>query len=227
MQTTKLFGLVITALTISTVSTLAVYGETSLVPEWVKNNAKWWADGQIPESDFVSAMQYLINQQIISIPIASVVATDVNLDEKDRVMSVIVTYNGEIFGTPETIYTYSEFQHISNALRTTSGGISTVASETPQFYLAGLPSKDKQNVYRLVDEYVNPGRPPSTYDIQVDLVSGDGETIQTWDYRKCDMQDYIVYLDTSELNYRYGEKDDSEFREVILWECAGFSINVP
>ena len=201
--------------------------QENLIPDWVKNNAKWWADGQIPESDFVSAMQYLINQQIISIPVSSAVATDVNLDESDRVMSVVVTYNGEIFGTPETIYTYSEFQHLSSTLRTGSGGISTVASDTPQFYLAGLPSKDKKNVYRLVDEYVNPGRPPSTYDIQVDLISGDGETIQTWDYRKCNMLDYVVYVDNYELNYRYADKDEPEFREVILWECAGFSIEAP
>lgn len=223
----KFSGILAISLSLVVISTIGVYAQDSTIPDWVKNNAKWWADGQIAESDFISAMQYLINQQIITIPVTSVIAADTNLDENDRVMSVIVTYNGELFGTPETIYTYSEFQHLSSTLRTSSAGITTVASSTPQFYLAGLPSKDKQDVYRLVDEYVNPGRAPSTYDIQVDLVSGDGETIQTWDYRKCDMVDYVVYLDSSELNYRFADKDESEFREIILWECAGFSIEVP
>ena len=38
------------------------------IPQWVKNNAEWWAEGQIPDSDFVSGIQYLINQGIMKIP---------------------------------------------------------------------------------------------------------------------------------------------------------------
>ncbi|WP_239654830.1 peptidase [Candidatus Nitrosotenuis uzonensis] len=38
------------------------------IPAWIKNNAKWWADGTIGDNDFVSGIQYLINQKIIKIP---------------------------------------------------------------------------------------------------------------------------------------------------------------
>ncbi len=38
------------------------------VPEWVKNNAGWWADGTISESEFVSAMQYLVREGILVLP---------------------------------------------------------------------------------------------------------------------------------------------------------------
>ena len=38
------------------------------VPAWVKNNAGWWADGTISESEFVSAIQHLIKEDIIVIP---------------------------------------------------------------------------------------------------------------------------------------------------------------
>ena len=38
------------------------------IPQWVKSNAEWWAEGQIPDSDFVSGIQYLINQGIMKIP---------------------------------------------------------------------------------------------------------------------------------------------------------------
>ncbi len=41
---------------------------TTTIPTWIKNNAKWWADGTIGDSDFVSGIQYLINQKIIKIP---------------------------------------------------------------------------------------------------------------------------------------------------------------
>ncbi len=38
-----------------------------LVPEWVKNNARWWSEGQISDSDFISGIQQLIKENIISI----------------------------------------------------------------------------------------------------------------------------------------------------------------
>ncbi|MDA0756764.1 MAG: peptidase [Crenarchaeota archaeon] len=39
--------------------------KTSLVPEWVKNNAGWWADGQIPDSAFIDGIEYMIKNRII------------------------------------------------------------------------------------------------------------------------------------------------------------------
>jgi len=38
------------------------------IPSWIRNNAKWWADGTIGDSDFVSGIQYLIKQEILKIP---------------------------------------------------------------------------------------------------------------------------------------------------------------
>jgi len=38
------------------------------IPEWIKNNAGWWADGLIGDSDFVSGIEYLINKDIMIIP---------------------------------------------------------------------------------------------------------------------------------------------------------------
>jgi hypothetical protein len=38
------------------------------IPPWIKNNAKWWSDGTITDSDFVQGIQYLINQNVIKIP---------------------------------------------------------------------------------------------------------------------------------------------------------------
>ena len=33
------------------------------VPNWIKTNAKWWADGQIGDSDFVSGVEFLIKER--------------------------------------------------------------------------------------------------------------------------------------------------------------------
>ncbi len=38
------------------------------IPEWIKNNAGWWANDQIGDSDFVQGIQYLIKNGIMKIP---------------------------------------------------------------------------------------------------------------------------------------------------------------
>lgn len=40
----------------------------SSIPDWVRNTAEWWAEGSIADSEFVSGIQYLIQEEIISIP---------------------------------------------------------------------------------------------------------------------------------------------------------------
>ena len=39
------------------------------IPNWVKNNAGWWADGQIPDSAFIDGITFLIKQEIIVVPV--------------------------------------------------------------------------------------------------------------------------------------------------------------
>ena len=38
------------------------------VPGWIKNNAKWWSEGQIGDSDFIGGLQHLIKENIIIVP---------------------------------------------------------------------------------------------------------------------------------------------------------------
>ena len=62
--------------TISTITVIAtillVASNTSYayaeVPNWVKNNAGWWADGTISESEFLSGIGFLIQDGIIVVP---------------------------------------------------------------------------------------------------------------------------------------------------------------
>ncbi len=37
------------------------------IPAWVKNNAEWWADDLIGDSDFVSGIQFLITEGIMNV----------------------------------------------------------------------------------------------------------------------------------------------------------------
>ena len=38
-----------------------------LIPDWVKNNARWWSEELIEDADFVNGIKYLIEKQIIGI----------------------------------------------------------------------------------------------------------------------------------------------------------------
>ena len=38
------------------------------VPGWIKNNAKWWSDGQIDDDTFVGGIQHLMKEKIVDIP---------------------------------------------------------------------------------------------------------------------------------------------------------------
>jgi len=42
--------------------------KSQTIPKWVKNNAEWWVDQQIGDEDFVSGIQYMVNNGIMYIP---------------------------------------------------------------------------------------------------------------------------------------------------------------
>ena len=46
--------------------------EDFAIPDWVKNTADWWADGQIPDSAFLQGIQFLIKEEIIIVQIPTV-----------------------------------------------------------------------------------------------------------------------------------------------------------
>jgi hypothetical protein len=46
----------------------ALAQEKYSIPQWVKNNAKWWSEGQIGDSDFIKGIQFLMQNGIIKIP---------------------------------------------------------------------------------------------------------------------------------------------------------------
>ena len=45
------------------------YGNASFepIPEWIKNNAGWWAEGLISDEDFAKGIEHMIKVGIITI----------------------------------------------------------------------------------------------------------------------------------------------------------------
>ena len=62
----RIFSLVVFLL-ILIISPNFAFSETLVIPQWVKNNAGWWANSQIPDSAFIDGIEYLIKVGILSI----------------------------------------------------------------------------------------------------------------------------------------------------------------
>ena len=42
--------------------------KTNVIPDWIKNNAEWWADGTIDDNSFIQGIQFLVKENILKIP---------------------------------------------------------------------------------------------------------------------------------------------------------------
>ena len=45
--------------------TVSVPAPVTSIPDWIKNNAGWWAEGQIDDASFLQGISYLIQNNII------------------------------------------------------------------------------------------------------------------------------------------------------------------
>jgi len=62
-------GILFMPIPIETASFTMNVGQTQTsIPDWIKNNAGWWADGQIDDGSFVSGLQWLISNNVMTIP---------------------------------------------------------------------------------------------------------------------------------------------------------------
>ena len=62
------FDTMLGTLQITNASNTTNQSPSIVIPSWVKKNAGYWATGQLGDSDFVSGVQYLIQQGIMKIP---------------------------------------------------------------------------------------------------------------------------------------------------------------
>jgi micrococcal nuclease len=61
--------IVILVIGFSLTAVLSLQAQEDLgIPQWVKNNALWWGQGSISDSDFMSALSFLIEKKLITVP---------------------------------------------------------------------------------------------------------------------------------------------------------------
>lgn len=220
------FGIALFCVSIISLSTV----DASSIPDWVKNNAKWWAEGSITEADYISSLQYLINQGILSIPIpiTQVLAANSPVSDADRAQSIVVRFSNGPLPTERPFTTFSQFKSLSPRNDMLHDSV-YVFGDKPQFLLSGLPSKDKADLYEAIDRvyFAKAGSTTITrFDVAIDILSGDGTLIQTWQYNKCQVFGYGTFLNDI-TNFIPFSGEELEYREKIVVECSGVRLQVP
>jgi len=97
-----------------------------------------------------------------------------------------------------------------------------------RFLLETLPSKENIGYYQAIDDYFQTNSPLfKRFDVSIDVVSGDGTVLQTWKYRNCDLEDYVVYLQDNIIFNRFHGEMGPEIRERSIFYCGGLSLVAP
>jgi len=202
----------------------------SSIPDWAKNNARWYSEGRISEAEYISSLQYLINQGILSIPIPiTQVITASTVNDAERAQSLVVRFSDGPMPTEIPFTTFSLFQPITQREKFVHEN-AYVIGDKPQFILQSLPSKDKVELYKAIDKvyFAKAGTATITrFDVAIDILAGDGSLIQTWKYSKCHVYAYGTFLQEVRNFYQFSDRLKPEFRDKIIVECAGVRLQVP
>lgn len=209
-------------------TTFVVFVDGSSIPSWIKNNAKWWAEGQITESDYISSLQYLVNQGILVIPITEVTA-DSAISDNDIAYSFVVHFSNGLITKPVTISTFSKFQITSSTTDEERASFPIYKfSDNPEFYLESLPSVDKKDFYIGVDRWMTKSSVISPFDVNIDVISGDERIIQTWEFSNCELTGYGIYLQDITNFYQFSSNNEkAEIRERATFNCQGIKLTTP
>ncbi len=207
-----------------------VFAEDSVIPEWVKNNAKWWSEGSISDSDYIKSLEYLINNGMIdvSIPITEVTAAQTMYSDEERAQSFRVTISNII--KPLPIHFFEKFEldtSIPGDAGDPRGRMYEFRDNNPKFFLESLPSADKDPFYDFVADWMDRGDSLNEFDVDVDVLDGTGAVIQTWAFTNCEITSYGTYLQDTIFIYQYSGAQDSEIRDRARFSCVGINLETP
>ncbi len=192
------------------------------VPDWVKNNAKWWAEGKISEQEYLDAIKFLIDNQIIKIKTLPLLLTESENDlvstDENFLEAIQVQFSSGDLTETITIDTFSRFNSGKDV--TTINQLRELGYQS-YFLLESLPSKDKVEYYNIVSQYINPGAKPQPFDVKISGIMDDGSTILSSVHKKCEIVDYSVYYQDSTIIYQFTKEKQGEIRDHVLFYCGG------
>ncbi|MEK0367830.1 MAG: hypothetical protein QQN45_07880, partial [Nitrosopumilus sp.] len=143
---------------------------------------------------------------------------------EERAISFVAHFEGSDISPAQTSDTFSKFSPITNAESLILKPDYQLDGSSTQFYLESLPSKDKEWLYDLASKYINRNWTPNTFQVTIDVISGDNEVLQTWEYHECEMINYEIFLDDGLLNYKFHEQWQSELKDRSMFDCVGLKF---
>jgi len=148
--------------------------------------------------------------------------------DDQRAMSYVVTFSGGtlIVEEMEPIYTISKFKHLSKITGDTIL-LPDKTTDRPQFALEALPSLDKKPYYAMIKNWIIGSPLETNFDVRVDILAGNGQTIQSWVYTNCALVDYYTYLSENLVVFSFHEKFEPEIRERASYDCGNLVFEVP
>ena len=111
------------------------------IPVWIKNNAKWWADGQIDDATFIQGLLFMIENKIIQIPLV-----ETESETEDKIPDWI--RNNALWWAEDTINDHDFVLGIQYMMEK---GIITVNIEKSQDEM----QKEKSNELYLFEKYLH------------------------------------------------------------------------
>jgi len=227
----KKFSLIFTIAIIGIMGfSITALAANSSLPDWIKNNAYWWSQGSISETDYIKSLEYLIINGIIQIPISEVTAAETALTDDERAQSFVVTFSDGLINRPFTIDTFVKFEATSSESKDSE--LYSIPlykfQDTPEFLLESLPSHDKRDMYIGIENWMTRGTAGlQPFDVDIDVISGDGRIIQTWAYTKCEPTAYGTFVQDLIFFYQFVDQDKSEIRDRVTFTCSGLRLLVP
>lgn len=149
--------------------------------------------------------------------------------DNDRAQHIVVHFEGSEITSAKSISSFTRFVPVVDdkprALIPSNPLISSEFGTSPKFVLEGLPSKDKEWLGEFTTKYINTGKIPELFKASVDVVTGDGSIVQSWDYTKCKITNYVQYFDDNKLSLKSTGHFALEISERFTFDCGGFSFD--
>ena len=223
---TKLKIITLLALAAGPAVLVAGHGEQVGIPQWIRGNAGLWSEGIISDAEFVSSMQYLVGAGVLKLPITEARAAGGPVDDTETAQSFVVHFSQGPFAEKVSIYSYSLYSQMSRTTQDQSLDYTKYAENVPSFALDSLISADKQPVYVAVERYLDHQHDIADFLVDVEIMSGNGEVLQTWEYEKCGIVDYWVYTNTDKTEYNFSGADRMEIRDRMVVSCFDQRLNI-
>ena len=140
-------------------------------------------------------------------------AAELVVPEDKRAKNYIVHFSDGDFTQGVTVTSFSKF-------------IAPDAfSDSIEFHLQGLPSKDKEIFYEHIRDWFTRGTTLLKFSVVVDVVSLDDTILQTWEFKKCSITNYAMLQQDSKLVVSFRQLFIPEIREQTSFSCDGSSLH--